>query len=91
MHVRFDTLPAPHRSQEAFNAAEALRERPGAWAHIDTHETINRAANQSHRIRTGKLAAFRPAGTFEAKAHSTREGTAEVWARYTGPSEERAI
>ncbi|MFF0741559.1 hypothetical protein ACFYVL_14280 [Streptomyces sp. NPDC004111] len=88
MHVRFDTLPAPHRSQESYDTAQALRERPGAWAHIDTHDTLNRASNQSHRIRAGKIAAFRPAGTFEAKAHSTREGTAEVWARYTGPVEE---
>ncbi|MEV0370529.1 hypothetical protein AB0I10_11965 [Streptomyces sp. NPDC050636] len=84
MHARFDALPTPRRSEEAFNTADALRARRGDWAHIDTHDNINRASNQSHRIRRGKLAAFRPAGAFEAKAISTKDGTAEVWARYIG-------
>ncbi|MFH8405265.1 hypothetical protein ACH4FX_10880 [Streptomyces sp. NPDC018019] len=47
---------------------------------------MNRASNQAHRVRTGKLAAFRPAGAFEAKAHGTKDGGAEVWARYVGAS-----
>ncbi|GCD35615.1 hypothetical protein OEIGOIKO_03361 [Streptomyces chrestomyceticus JCM 4735] len=85
MHVRFDTPPIPHRSQETHETAQALRGRPGDWAHIDTHDTMNRASNQAHRVRTGKLAAFRPAGAFEAKAHGTEDGGAEVWARYVGP------
>ncbi|WP_406260180.1 hypothetical protein OIA45_19195 [Streptomyces chartreusis] len=84
MHARFETLPDQRRSQEAYDTAQALRERPGQWAHIDSHPNLNRATNQGHRIRTGKIAAFRPAGAFEAQPRSTGDGTADVYARYVG-------
>ncbi|MGB8946502.1 MAG: hypothetical protein WCD21_40650 [Streptomyces sp.] len=83
MHARFEALPAQRRSQEAYDTAEALRGRPGEWAHVDSHPNLNRATNQGHRIRTGKHAAFRPAGAYEAQTRSTREG-ADVYARYIG-------
>ncbi|MFI6469896.1 hypothetical protein ACIBL5_06475 [Streptomyces sp. NPDC050516] len=84
MHVRFEPLPAQHRSQEAHQAAADLRERPGEWAHLVTLKNLNRATNLGHRIRTGKHVAFRPAGTFEARARSVGDGTADVYARYIG-------
>jgi hypothetical protein len=88
MHARFEALPDQRRSQEAYHTAQALRERPGEWAHIDSHPNLNRATNQGHRIRTGKIAAFRPAGTFEAQPRSTGDGTADVYARYIGAKSE---
>ncbi|MGI5406711.1 hypothetical protein ACQEV9_07935 [Streptomyces chartreusis] len=35
-HARFEALPDQGRSQEAYDAAQALRERLGQWAHIDS-------------------------------------------------------
>ncbi|MEU9120129.1 hypothetical protein AB0C96_09745 [Streptomyces sp. NPDC048506] len=84
MHARFEALPARRRSQEAYDTAEALRGRPGEWAHVDSHPNLNRATNQGHRIRTGKHTAFRPAGAYEAQTRSTGDGTADVYARYVG-------
>src|SRR4051812_47957991 len=84
MHARFEPLPSPRRSQEAHDAATALRDRPGEWAHLDTLPNLNRATSLGHRIRTGKHAAFRPAGAFEARARSAGDGTAHVYARYIG-------
>ncbi|MFJ4010352.1 hypothetical protein [Streptomyces sp. NPDC090026] len=88
MNVRFAPLPPRRSSQKPHAAAQALRDRPGEWAHIHTHssgtrdENSNRANNQSHRIRTSTLVAFRPAGAFEATTRSNEDGTTEVWARY---------
>lgn len=84
MHARFEPLPTQRRSQEAHQAAADLRERPGEWAHLHTLKNLNRATNLGHRIRTGKHAAFRPAGAFEARARSVGDGTADVYARYIG-------
>lgn len=91
MHARFEPLPDQRRSQESHQTAEALRARPLDWAHVDWHPNINRASNQGHRIRTGKLAAFRPAGAFEAQVRSDGEEAADVYARYVGePAEQKA-
>ncbi|GHI41097.1 hypothetical protein Sviol_55050 [Streptomyces violascens] len=84
MHARFEPLPAQRRAQNALDTAQALRERAGEWAHIASTENLNRATNLGHRIRSGKHTAFRPAGAFEAKARSTDDGTANVYARYVG-------
>lgn len=80
--VQFEPLPS--RSADADNAARALRARPGDWALIAERPTIGPASNLAYRIRTGKLAAFRPATSFEAQARSTGERGAGVWARFVG-------
>ncbi|MEV0445523.1 hypothetical protein AB0I84_08890 [Streptomyces spectabilis] len=84
MHARFEPLPDKRHSHETHETAAALRDRPGEWAHVDTHPNSNRASNQAHRIRTGKLAAFRPAGAFEATIRNDGEDVINVYARYTG-------
>ncbi|MGW0731886.1 hypothetical protein [Streptomyces sp. NPDC002851] len=84
MHARFEPLPATHGNQDAYDTAAALRERHDEWAHIANLGNLNRATNLSYRIRTGRHAAFRPAGTFEARARSVDDGTADVYARYIG-------
>lgn len=84
MHARFEPLPAPTRSQEAYDTAQALRERPGEWARIQDLGNLNRATNLAYRIRTGRHGAFRPAGAFDATARSSKDGTATVWACYRG-------
>lgn len=85
MHARFVPLPNQRRSQEAYDTAQALRERPGEWAHIETLANLNRATNLGYRIRTGMHSAFRPAGAFDATARSVGDGTAELYACYIGP------
>ncbi|MFE4869443.1 hypothetical protein [Streptomyces sp. NPDC056682] len=84
MHARFEPLPAPARSKEAHDTAQALRERPGEWAHIETLGNLNRATNLAYRIRTGRHAAFRSVGTFDATARLGDDGTASVYACYVG-------
>ncbi|MFI6089569.1 hypothetical protein [Streptomyces sp. NPDC051218] len=80
MHALFKPLPAPTRSQEAHDTAQALRERPGEWAHIEDLGNLNRATNLAYRIRTGRHSAFRPAGAFDATARLADDGTASVYA-----------
>ncbi|MEU7576789.1 hypothetical protein AB0B50_04205 [Streptomyces sp. NPDC041068] len=84
MHARFQPLPNRRHPHDTYETAAALRDRPGEWAHVDTHPNSNRASNQAHRIRTGKLAAFRPAGEFEATVRNNGEDVIYVYARYIG-------
>ncbi|MEU5002103.1 hypothetical protein [Streptomyces sp. NPDC021622] len=84
MHARFEPLPAPSRSQDAYHTAKVLRERPNEWAHIETLGNLNRATNLAYRIRTGRHGAFRPAGAFDATARLADDGTASVYACYMG-------
>ncbi|MGW6021202.1 hypothetical protein [Streptomyces sp. NPDC055099] len=82
MHARFEPLPAPTRSQEAHDTAQALREHPDEWAHIEELGNLNRATNLAYRVRTGRHSAFRPAGAFDATARLADDGTASVYACY---------
>ncbi|MCX4666554.1 hypothetical protein OG453_07700 [Streptomyces sp. NBC_01381] len=84
MHARFEPLPVPHGNQDAYDTAAELREHLGEWALIDNRGNLNRATNLSYRIRTGRHAAFRPAGAFEARARTAEDGSADVYARYIG-------
>ncbi|MEU5683635.1 hypothetical protein DEJ48_36885 [Streptomyces venezuelae] len=84
MHARFAPLPDKRTHHATYETAAALRDRPGEWAHVDTHPNSNRASNQAHRIRTGKLAAFRPAGAFEATIRTDDDEAIDVYARYVG-------
>ncbi|CAM5306813.1 hypothetical protein [Streptomyces abikoensis] len=86
MQPVFGPLPDDLRlAMEAFDTAQALRDRRGEWARIQQHAALSRASSQAHRIRTGKLTAFRPAGAFEARARKDKDtGESSVWARYVG-------
>jgi hypothetical protein len=60
--------------------ADRLRETPGEWEFIGRH-----AASQITRIKSGKLAAFRPAGAFQAEGRNKgARGRIDVYARYVG-------
>lgn len=61
--------------------ANQLKTRPGEWALIleKGHQTT------AARIRSGRISAFRPTGTFEATARNTDEqGRCQVYARFVG-------
>jgi hypothetical protein len=59
--------------------ANALRERPGVEAVLDV--TSANPSTDANRINHGVLAAFRPAGHFQARVVG-----GEIWARYSPPS-----
>lgn len=63
--------------------AEELRRRPGRWAAIAAGSVQTGLVTQ---IRTGIVAAYRPAGSFEA-VRRTVDGRATVYARYLGEPE----
>ena len=64
--------------------AKQLRARPNEWAMVASAAPPSTASH----IRTGKLAAFSPAGHFEATARRGPDLPANrriVYARYVGP------
>lgn len=68
------------RTAWAREAAE-LRANPGRWAVITECSDKTRAYSLAHNIRQGRLKAFRPEGSFSAKAR-TQDGVHKVYARY---------
>jgi hypothetical protein len=63
--------------------AEQLRSRPGEWA-VAREGVVG--AGDSYvvsRIKTGDIAAFRPAGTFDA-TQRTCGGQVSIYVRYVG-------
>ena len=63
-------LPDPGSSvaeRDYRSTAERLRERPSDSEIIQTGLTIRQAQRLASRVRTGELAAFGPAGEFEAR------------------------
>jgi hypothetical protein len=75
--------PAPRPRARHRPAADALRARPGEWAHVTTHSTAQSSASLAYAIRAGKYAAYTPAGHFEARAR-TVDGEHRVYVRYVG-------
>lgn len=61
--------------------AAELRTRPNCWAILSRCETQLLAARIATKVRHGDIAAFRPAGTFEATSR-TVDGEFRVYARY---------
>ena len=75
MFVDFDQIPRdmqPNRTPNPryYGVAEQLRRHAGRWACVktfaDQKDPRGRARQMRNRIRTGKLAAFRPSGRFDA-------------------------
>lgn len=91
----FEELPEKeHKKQKPINEeylalAEALRQNTGGWAPFPKqYKTSGAASNTQYRIRQGMLAAFRPAGHFDAVV---RQGV--LYVRHVGdlgPSEKEA-
>lgn len=86
--VLFEDLPMPSRAAKAPNyrhaeIARILRSKPCEWARIQERTKRVDAATAAYQIRKGMLAAFRPAGAYEAKAR-TIDGRYYVYARYIG-------
>lgn len=72
---------APHPPVNPWHhVAEALKRNPGEWRRITGHPARNVATTN---IKHGVLAAFRPAGAYEAER---RDG--ELWLRYIGSADD---
>lgn len=79
--------PPKHRgggrkaSEQFTPIAQALKENKGRWAKI-----VDGSRNTSlvAQIKQGKIAAFEPAGAFEATGRRSDDGDLAVWARYVG-------
>lgn len=64
--------------------AAELKAHKGHWAKLKTFAKSSGAGSLSSAIKAGKLAAFKPAGSFEAVSRTNDDGTAVVFARYVG-------
>lgn len=66
--------------------ADSLREAPGTWGHVGDYPARYNAVSLANHIRTGRLVAYRPAGSFEAEVRPgiSRDADPQVWARYVG-------
>jgi hypothetical protein len=89
MAVEWADPPPGRRAQsEEWEAiAQELRSRPGQWAIV----ARGRSAETATRIKNGTLAAFRPAGTFEARTTGRKNASdqrCDIYARYVGDGRE---
>lgn len=62
--------------------AEEARSRPGVWFTLQTKDTEEKAWCAAQQIKSGRRAAFRPAGSFEAVTRGK-----DVLIRYVAESE----
>ncbi|GAA0550089.1 hypothetical protein GCM10010172_35210 [Paractinoplanes ferrugineus] len=79
-HTRnMDGAPPSPAWQEV---ADQLRQRCGEWALVV--ENAGATPSLATRIRNGEMAAFRPAGDFEAASRQRAGEPAKVYVRYLG-------
>ncbi|WP_413800117.1 hypothetical protein [Streptomyces iranensis] len=68
--------------------AAALKERPGEWAVVQRSVSAAGAGSTAQAIRTAKLAAYAPAGSFEAVSRTVKgengDGEHRIYARFVG-------
>ncbi|MFB7596934.1 hypothetical protein [Streptomyces sp. NPDC056160] len=64
------------------HAAQQAREMPGQWVLAGSYGSRASAMSAALQVRTGeRVAAYRPAGTFQARAEVT-QGGADLWVCY---------
>ncbi|MFG2528263.1 hypothetical protein [Streptomyces sp. NPDC048516] len=87
--VEFVGPPPKQRNTKHTRIAGELRAHPNVWGVVRKPTSMTRAASAAQAIRNARLAAYAPAGSFEAVARTVTEGgVAEyrVYARYVGTS-----
>ncbi|MEU3710516.1 hypothetical protein [Streptomyces catenulae] len=85
--VEFIGPPPKQRNTKHSRIAEQLKAHPRQWGVVQRPATIKRAAAAAQAIKTGRLPAYGPAGTFEAVARTITDGGRvehRVYARYVG-------
>ena len=63
--------------------AAELKTRPGVWAHALTVGTARSAASTAQAVRSARLSAYAPAGSFDARSR-TVSGEYRIYIRYLG-------
>jgi hypothetical protein len=86
--IVFEPLPprtsgVKRRSRELAALAAALMGSPGEWARVGVYGTAEVSRSTATHIKKGRIAAFTPAGAFEAVAR-TVDGEHRVYARFVG-------
>lgn len=81
--------PPPRSGNSGWNQllADALRARPGEWAIWKRSAASANASN----VKSGALAAFRPARAFETRTKRNERGSERlhtIWVRYIGENGE---
>jgi hypothetical protein len=82
-----DRRQRPRRTDYWRYVADKLREHPGRWAVVLEDEAFGYAAGMATQIKAGRLAAFRPSGSFEAQTR-TVDSKYACYARYVGEAED---
>ncbi|EPH40354.1 hypothetical protein ABT390_13620 [Streptomyces aurantiacus] len=88
--VEFIGPPPQHKNTKHARIAAELRQKPHVWGVVRKPASISRASSAAQAIKTGRLAAYEPAGSFEAVACTVGEGKNKehlVYARYVGGHE----
>ncbi|MFF2094792.1 hypothetical protein [Streptomyces sp. NPDC058202] len=71
--------PAPrpsHRPRADHQlAAQQARELPGQWVLVGSYGSTASAVGAASHVRSGRIAAYQPAGSFEARTELTDDGT----------------
>ena len=79
--MKFQDPPKTQRSKHPhYEIAAELRAHPNQWALV--FENTNPTYQQ--HIKSGFLAAYRPAGSFESRSASKGAGKFDIYARYVG-------
>lgn len=76
---RRSTSPAQNHKE----LADALKKRPGTWAHVLSYGAASTAGSVAQGIRSGRPLAWYPTGSFDAVAR-TVNGQHRVYAVYKG-------
>lgn len=66
------------------HAATQARQLAGQWVLAGTYGSRASAVTATFAVRTGRMPAYQPAGTFEARPELTEDG-ADLWVRYVAP------
>jgi hypothetical protein len=70
--------------------ANTLVENPGRWAYFTSRDTQPVASAVANNVRRAMLAAFEPAGSFEAVSRKVTDDEWKVHVRYIGEDGEYA-
>jgi hypothetical protein len=63
------------------HAANQARQMTGQWVLAGTYASKASATSAAFQARTGRIPAYQPAGSYEARAELTEDG-ADLWVRY---------
>jgi len=74
-----------HRIADHQAVAARAKAHPGQWQRVGMYQSAEVARSTGTHVRAGRLAAYRPAGHFEAYQTLGREGR-ELWVRYVHDS-----